>query len=75
MLIREFYKTIRDGVNLYRTYSDANKYILQHPTEIKYAEAVDIEASPYTYTETDEEIIIEETDEEIIIEEVDEDED
>lgn len=53
MIIREFYKQRKDGVNLYRTYSDNNFYILQNETNIKYSEAVDVETANYTYSETD----------------------
>ena len=45
-----------DGVKLYRTYSDENFTIIQHPTEIEYEEAVDVEDAPYTYTESDRKI-------------------
>ena len=54
MIVKEFYKTRSDGVNLYRTYSDAGKMILQVETGVTYAEAIDVENAPYTYTETDE---------------------
>ena len=54
MIVREFYETRDDGVNLYRTYSDAGFYIIQTGTNAKYAEAIDIETATYTYTETDE---------------------
>lgn len=63
MIIREFYKVRNDGVVLYRTYSDANKYIIQQPTGIEYSEAIDVETAPYTYIESDKEIIEEENDE------------
>lgn len=53
MVIREFYRTRKDGINLYRTYSDANFYIKQNETGIEYTEAIDIENAPYTYSETD----------------------
>jgi hypothetical protein len=33
---REFYKTRRDGVRLYRTYSTVTPTILQQPTNIPY---------------------------------------
>ena len=56
MVIREYYATREDGVNLYRTYSDSNKKIMQHPTMVVYDEAIDIEGAPYEYTETDEDI-------------------
>lgn len=52
MLIKEFYKTRQDGVNLYRTYSDENFKIRQMPTGNIYDEAIDVEDSIYTYEET-----------------------
>lgn len=60
-IVREFYKTRKDGVNLYRTYSDIGNYILQNETGIEYSEAIDVENAPYTYSETDKPI--EETEE------------
>lgn len=56
MIVKEFYMTREDGVNLYRTYSDEGFYILQNETNVKYSEAVDVEDAPFTYTETDEPI-------------------
>ena len=53
MIIKEFYRTRKDGVNLYRTYSDMNVYILQNETGAEYDEAIDVENAPYTYSETD----------------------
>lgn len=60
MIVKEFYMTRKDGINLYRTYSDKNKMILQVKTGIKYDEAIDVESAPYTYQETDEDILSEE---------------
>ena len=54
MILREFYKTREDGVNLYRTYSDTGYFIKQNPTGVVYSEAIDVEGAPYTYEETDE---------------------
>lgn len=59
MIIREFYLTRKDGVNLYRTYSDTNFYIKQIQTGAEYAEAIDVENAPYTYVETDKKIELE----------------
>ena len=59
MIIREFYRTRKDGVNLYRTYSDAGFYIIQNETSIMYNEAIDVEDAPYTYTESDELVEVE----------------
>lgn len=53
MIKREFYKQRKDGVKLYRTYSDAGMMIRQNETGVEYAEAVDVADAPYTYTETE----------------------
>lgn len=53
MIHTEYYTTRDDGVRLFRTYSDAGMYIAQEQTGAVYEEAVDVEDSPYTYTETD----------------------
>lgn len=55
MIVREFYRTREDGVNLYRTYSDEGKDIRKVGTEEIYAEAIDVEDAPYTYEEYEEE--------------------
>ena len=47
MIIKEFYMTRKDGVNLYRTYSDAGFQIIQIETGHMYEDA------PYTYKESD----------------------
>ena len=56
MIVREFYMKRKDGVNLFRTYSDENRYIKKVGTEEVYSEAIDIEGAPYEYEETDKEI-------------------
>ena len=56
MIQREFYTQLKDGVKLYRTYSDAGMMIRQTETGVKYAEAIDVEGAPYTYTETETQI-------------------
>ena len=56
MIVREFYQTRQDGVNLFRTYSTENKYIRKVGTNEEYSEAIDIEGAPYSYMETDKEI-------------------
>lgn len=53
MIVREHYKTRTDGVELYRTYSDAGYLIRQVETGAEYDEAIDIDGTTYTYTETD----------------------
>lgn len=62
MIIKEFYRTRQDGVNLFITRSDKNFKIRKVGTEEIYDEAVDVESAPYTYEETD--IPIEKEDEE-----------
>lgn len=61
MLVREFYGTRKDGVKLFKSYSDQNFYIRQNETGVEYSEAIDIETAPYSYTETDKPIETEET--------------
>ena len=53
MIQREFYAQRKDSVKLYRTYSDVGMMIRQNETGVEYAEAIDIEGAPYTYTETE----------------------
>lgn len=53
MIQREFYVQRKDGVKLYRTYSDAGMMIQQTETGTEYTEAIDVEGAPYTYTETE----------------------
>lgn len=60
MIIKEFYKTRKDGVNLYRTYSDQNLFIHKIGTDEEYMEAIDVEGAPYEYEETDKPIPVEE---------------
>lgn len=54
MIIKEYYDTRKDGVKLYKTYSDEDFYIKQVETGIVYDEAIDIENAPFTYEETNE---------------------
>ena len=56
MIIKEYYRTRKDGVNLYRTYSDANFKIQKVGTDEVYDEAIDVEGAPYIYIETNEPI-------------------
>ena len=64
MIKTEYYGKNGLGVDLYRTYSDSNKYILQVETGIEYEEAVDVADEngniKYTYEETEKEIEINE---------------
>jgi hypothetical protein len=60
MIKREYYMTRSDGVKLYRTYSSNGKMIMQLQTGVEYDEAIDVENAPYTYIETDKDIVKEE---------------
>lgn len=51
MIVREFFRTRKDGVNLYRTFSDTGSIIVRNDGT-EYDEAIDIEDAPYTYTES-----------------------
>ena len=55
-VIKELYGVRKDGVRLYRTYSNQNKKIKQLQTGIIYEDAVDVETANYSYIETDETI-------------------
>jgi hypothetical protein len=52
MIVRDFYRTREDGVNLYRTYSDEGLQIRKVGTDEIYDEAIDVENAPYRYEET-----------------------
>ena len=56
MIQKELFMTRKDGVNLYKTYSDEDFYIIQNETGCKYVAAIDVENAPYTYSESDEKI-------------------
>ena len=64
MLKKEFYRTRKDEVNLYRIYSTDNLYIRKIGTDEIYDEVIDVEDAPYEYEETEEIIEIEKEDEE-----------
>jgi hypothetical protein len=53
MIVKVFYKTREDGVNLYITKSTDGFMIRKVGTDEIYDEAIDIENAPFTYEETD----------------------
>ena len=57
MIIREYYRTRKDGINLFKTYSDNKVMIRKVGTDEIYDEAIDIETAPYVYEETDQPIV------------------
>ena len=66
MIITEFFRVREDGVNLYRTYSDRGLRIENEQTHEVFDEAVNVDGSTHTYTETDEPIQDEITDSEAL---------
>ena len=55
MIKQEYYKTRKDGVTLYRTYSDQGLKIKKTETNKIYTAAIDVYPSRFTYTEVTEE--------------------
>ena len=56
MIQKELFMTRKDGIKLYKTYSDKDFYIIQNETGYKYIAAIDVENAEYTYSESDEKI-------------------
>lgn len=56
MIVKDFYAQRKDGVNLYKTYSDEKYMIQKVGTDEIYEEAIDVESAPYQYIETDQKI-------------------
>ena len=52
MIVKEFYRTRKDGAKLFKTYSDKGMYIQKVGTQEVYAVAIDVENTPYAYKET-----------------------
>ena len=52
MIVKEFYRTREDGVNLFLTKSTEGLQIRKVGADEVYDEAIDIEGAPYTYEET-----------------------
>lgn len=56
MIVREFYRTREDGVNLWKTRSNNGFKIRKVGTDEIYDEAIDVENAPFVYEETEEKI-------------------
>ena len=52
MVVKEFFRQRKDGINLYKTYSDANFYIQKVNTNEIYTSAIDVEDAAFEYVET-----------------------
>ena len=59
MIVREFYKTRKDGVQLFRTFSDNGFKINKIGTNEVYDDAIDVDAATFFYIETNEKIEVE----------------
>lgn len=57
MVKTEYFDTRSDGVVLNRTYSDIGKRLIRNDGVV-YDEAIDVEGCKYTYTESEEDVII-----------------
>ena len=68
-IIKEFYMTRPDGINLYRSYSDSGLQIRKVGTDEVYDESVDVASSGYQYIETDVPIVFEPDDMTLLLEE------
>ena len=53
MIKKEFHSTRKDGVKLFRTYSDQDLKIKKVGTDEVYSEAIDIENAGFEYEETE----------------------
>lgn len=53
MIVKEYFRTRKDGVKLYRTYSKAGVKIQKLGKEEYYDEAIDVESATFVYVETD----------------------
>ena len=53
MIKTDYDRTRDDGVDLYRTYSGIDMMIQKEGTDEIYSEAIDVENSGFTYSETD----------------------
>lgn len=52
MIRKVLYGTRKDGMKLYKTYSDNGMMIKKIGTKEIYKEAIDVERSPFVYIET-----------------------
>ena len=57
MIIKEFYRTREDGINLYICCSDQNVYIQKEGSLVKHEKVIQVENSNTVYIETDVKII------------------
>lgn len=56
MVRQDYYLTRKDGVSIYRTYSDSGKKIIQVETGMEYDEAFDVYPLKFSYIESENDI-------------------
>lgn len=56
MIKHEFYCRRKDGIELYKTFSDEDYYICQEDTGNIYEAAIDLSDTTHTYIETEDKI-------------------
>lgn len=56
MIIKEYYRTLLDGRELYKFYSDQNLYVIDTTTGAKYTEAVNVKEKENIFIESTEKI-------------------
>ena len=57
MIVTDFYRTREDGVELFRTYSNENKYVSREGEAVKYEEIICSEDRLGVFVESEEEIV------------------
>jgi hypothetical protein len=57
MIVTEFYREREDGIKLFRTYSDAHKYVSREGESVKYEEIICSEDRLGVFVESEEEIV------------------
>ena len=56
MIIKEYYKTLLDGKELYKFYSDQDLYVIDTTTGAKYTEAINLKEKENIFIESTEKI-------------------
>lgn len=57
MIVTEYYREREDGIKLFRTYSDENKYVSREGEAVKYEEIICSEDRLGVFVESEEEIV------------------
>lgn len=57
MIVTEYYRDREDGIKLFRTYSNENKYVSREGESVKYEEIICSEDRLGVFVESEEEIV------------------